>query len=596
MPRHSDLRLRYDEYGNRLEGTQKDEAEKQRKQDFKERAYIKLEDERAKRQENAIQDLKKTVQEQGEQTNLLLKNGLKPFIDPGKNVARALASLTPIGMLAVKTYDVIKASGLANSKKSASGVEFPKDSKNRTDSTLIRLDNYLKYREKNDSSYKSYLKQLNSTGKNQEKIARDTLKETKVMSNQTKLLLVGTLAAGAGIVGLAAWLRTKFGESATVKNLVDSAKSAYSSGSTYAGATGGAGKLSLANYGTFDVNNIGPQGGTVTTPYKEYRVKDSKGNYVKRANGRIGGWTEAQAREKANSIGGRVVIHNALDIAHKYEGFPVYTPIAGSIIRLGISSSEGGTIVVLGGKNKAGNRLKWQVMHLQVAKGKVRTPAGVSKGSNVKAGQHIAYEGNTGASFGHHQHIAMWVVLPNGQEISIDPTSLYSPARNVGGKGKAANYVAKEAANTSSILNSQEAERAKKEASQSGYFGKGIAKAIEVGGAISEGIARGIPALRGISDSNKNISGTPTGGAAGLVMLGRNDSVMQDNIIQYNNYKSNAVSDSTGYKGTLPPMQSLSNAGVAGAGASKDREVIYFTLDDVLLNSLASNSSNVRMV
>ena len=137
MPKHSDLRLRYDEQGNRISGlTDKDELERQRKEELKERTLIRLDDERAKRQENAIQDLKKSVESSSEKTKEALKSSLKPLVEPGKNVLKALASLTPVGMLAVKTYDIVKniyPSGKAKSKTTSAisdnsnVVAFPKN-------------------------------------------------------------------------------------------------------------------------------------------------------------------------------------------------------------------------------------------------------------------------------------------------------------------------------------------------------------------------------------------------------------------------------------------------------------------------------------
>ena len=98
---------------------------------------------------------------------------------------------------------------------------------------------------------------------------------------------------------------------------------------------------------------------------------------------------------------------------------------------------------------------------------------------------------------------------------------------------------------------------------------------------------------------HKNSTGNVTGGAANLSLIGKNNSVIATNNMDYRN-RGNSTPDNKGYKGTLPSLNSFQTAGIGGAGQPTkspiEKETIYFASDNVLLNSLASNSNNVRMV
>lgn len=557
MPKHSDLRLRYDEQGNRISGlTDKDELEKQRKEELKERTLIRLDDERAKRQENAIQDLKKSVEASSEKTKEALKLGLKPLVEPGKNVLKALASLTPVGMLAVKTYDIVKSIYPAGKSKAkvtsaiadtSNVVAFPKN----VNKTMDSLDKYLRFKQKTDEDYRKYLKHLSIVQDRHEKISKGILKETKANSDKTTLIVAGVAALGLGVIGAIAWLKNKFGGKAQdIKNSVDSAidtgtkfKTGNPQASPSSPRTVVGGDVRVGNsYGSIKGTNLGLDKGTITTPYNEYRVRDKQGNYVTRANGRIGGWTEAEATKEAKRIGGTVITHKGIDLSH-YEGYPIRTPIAGTLSTK-VDKYNGGLVLVTGDPEyKGGPVPKWQVIHCQLTKdGKVKLFPGLRNGSKVQAGDPVAYEGNTGASHGAHQDIRMWWQVGEGtnNRAYVDPTPFYLPTDTIGSQGGSTT----------------------------------------------------------LTQHKNSVSGV-TGGAANISLIGKNNSILGTNNMDYRN-RTNATADNKGYKGTLPSVNSFQTAGIGGAGQPTknpvEKETVYFASDNVLLNSLASNSNNVRMV
>ena len=556
MPKHSDLRLRYDEQGNRISGlTDKDELERQRKEELKERTLIRLDDERAKRQENAIQDLKKSVESSSEKTKEALKSSLKPLVEPGKNVLKALASLTPVGMLAVKTYDIVKniyPSGKAKSKTTSAisdnsnVVAFPKN----VNKTMDSLDKYLRFKQKTDEDYRKYLKHLSLVQDRHEKISKGILKETKANSDKTTLIVAGVATLGLGVIGAIAWLKNKFGDKAQdIKDSVDHAVDAgtkFKTGNSQAfnssARTVVGGDVRVTSpFGSIKGTNLGLGGGVITTPYNEYRVKGANDVYVKRSNGRIGGWTYEEASKEAKKIGGKVITHKGIDISHgKKEGYPIRTPIAGKV-KTRVTSSEGGVVTVTGEPEfKGGPYPVWQVMHCVVENGKVKLFPGLRNGSKVQAGDPVAYEGNTGASEGVHQDIRMWI-KSGDKSAQIDPTPFYIPTDTTGSQG----------GNTT------------------------------------------------LTQHKSSVKGT-TGEVANMSLLGKNNSILSTNNMDYRN-RNNAVSDSSkGYKGTTLSMNSFQTAGVGGAGQPTknpvEKETVYFASDNVLLNSLASNSNNVRMV
>jgi hypothetical protein len=152
----------------------------------------------------------------------------------------------------------------------------------------------------------------------------------------------------------------------------------------------------------------------------------------------------------------------------------------------------------------------------------------------------VAYEGETGASQGVHQDIRMWI-KSGDKSAQIDPTPFYIPTDTTGSQG----------GNTT------------------------------------------------LMQHKSSVKGT-TGEVANMSLLGKNNSILSTNNMDYRN-RNNAVSDSSkGYKGTTLSMNSFQTAGVGGAGQPTknpvEKETVYFASDNVLLNSLASNSNNVRMV
>lgn len=553
MPKHSDLRLRYDEQGNRISGlTDKDELERQRKEELKERTLIRLDDERAKRQENAIQDLKKSVESSSEKTKEALKLGLKPLVEPGKNVLKALASLTPVGMLAVKTYDIVKSIYPAGKSKAkvtsaiadtSNVVAFPKN----VNKTMDNLDKYLRFKQKTDEDYRKYLKHLSLVQDRHEKISKGILKETKANSGKTTLIVAGVATLGLSVIGAIAWLKNNFGNKKNSKdpNKVSNPYTDWKTGNPNSGQQNPArtvvgGDVRVTSpFGSIEGINLGLDGGTITTPYNEYRVQDANGAYVERSNGRVGGWTYEEASKEAKKRGGKVITHKGIDLSHGREGYPIRTPIAGKV-KTRVTSSEGGVVTVTGEPEfKGGPYPVWQVMHCVIENGKVKLFDGVKEGSKVVAGDLVAYEGNTGASRGAHQDIQMWI-QSGDKSAKIDPTPFYIPTDTTGSQG-------------GNVTLSQ----------------------------------------------HQNSVGNVTGGAANISLIGKNNSIISTNNTDYRN-RNNANADNKGYKGTLPSINSFQTAGVGGVGQPTknpvEKETIYFASDNVLLNSLASNSNNVRMV